>query len=190
MTPSVFLTEVLEVSREEEEELLEEASRKLICREEELFSQDSPSEEDEDQLQRDLEALLLHVWMAVNNTFSAASSSSSRDLKVLQSAVASILQQEALDRHWADRPDSHVPVWRPHKCLRTHTTMLHHMVQSRLNADEDETGGGQRLSSPLKREVGTEFLTNNTEQKVAQSFSRDTSHPETQNIDCTLRSIS
>ncbi|XP_075993343.1 tumor necrosis factor alpha-induced protein 2-like isoform X2 [Genypterus blacodes] len=138
---------------EEEEELLEEASRKLISREEKLFGLGSPIEEQEHQLQSDLEALLIQVWMVVNNTFSATSSSSDRDLKALQSAVAAILQQEAQDRRWANCPDSHVPDWRPHKCLSTHTTMLHNIVQSRLSADDSDTGSSQSLSSPLKREV-------------------------------------
>ncbi|KAF7644161.1 hypothetical protein LDENG_00226680 [Lucifuga dentata] len=148
--------EVLDLEEEEEEgEILEEASRKLILREEELFSQEAPSEEEEDQLQRDFEALLVQIWMAVDNTFSAAASSSSRELKVLQSAVASILQQEEQDWRWADRLQQNVPVWRPQKCLSTHTKVLHNVVESRLRSAEGDSAssGGGGLSSPLKRQV-------------------------------------
>ncbi|XP_029282154.1 tumor necrosis factor alpha-induced protein 2-like isoform X3 [Cottoperca gobio] len=140
-------------------EQLEEVSRMLIIREEQLFSQDSPSEEEEDLLQRDFEALRLQLWMSVHNTFSScsfssSSSSSSLQLKVLRSAVASIQQQEVQDRRWTGCPEEQVPVWRPQKCLSTHNSLLQNMVRDRLReAAEDgcrDTGG---LSTPLKREV-------------------------------------
>ncbi|XP_054451944.1 tumor necrosis factor alpha-induced protein 2-like, partial [Anoplopoma fimbria] len=155
---------------EQEEEQLEEVGRRLIIREEQLFSQDSPSEEEEDQLQKDFEALRLQMWMAVDNTFTtstsstfttiasssstASSSSSSGQLKVLRSAVASIQQQEMQDRLWTGCLEERVPVWRPQKCLRTHNTLLHHLVESRLmKAAEDDCREPEELSSPLKRQV-------------------------------------
>uniref|UniRef100_A0A3B4UVR1 Tumor necrosis factor alpha-induced protein 2-like n=1 Tax=Seriola dumerili TaxID=41447 RepID=A0A3B4UVR1_SERDU len=137
---------------EQREELLEEVSRKLILREEQLFTQDCPSE-DEDQLHKDLEDLKLHIWMAVHNTFT--SPSSSEQLDVLRSAMASVQQQEVQDRRWTETgPEDRFPAWRPLRCLSTHNTLLQNMVESRLTkAAEDESSGTNRLSSPLKREV-------------------------------------
>lgn len=54
-----------QLDKEDEEELLEEVSRKLISREKQLFSQKSTDEQDEDRLQRDYKALRLQLWMAV-----------------------------------------------------------------------------------------------------------------------------
>ncbi|XP_071323389.1 tumor necrosis factor alpha-induced protein 2a isoform X2 [Trachinotus anak] len=140
----------VEEQQQEQGELLEEVSRRLIIREEQLFSQDSPSEE-EDQLQRDLEDLKLQIWMAVHNTFT---SSSPEQLDVLRSAVASIQQQEVQDRCWTDRPEERFPVWRPLKCVSTHNTLLQNIVESRLmKAAEDESSGTEGLSSPVKREI-------------------------------------
>lgn len=143
----------MQQQQEETQEQLEEVSRRLILREEQLFTQDSPSEEEEDQLQRDFEALRLQVWMAVQNTFTSCSSSSNQ-LDVLRSAVASIQQQEAQDRHWIGCLKGRVPEWRPQKCLSTHNTLLQNMVESRLmKATEEDLGGGDGLSSALKKEV-------------------------------------
>ncbi|XP_069028774.1 tumor necrosis factor alpha-induced protein 2a isoform X2 [Embiotoca jacksoni] len=145
--------------KEEKEEQLEEVSRRLIIKEEELFSQDSRREEEEDQLQRDFEALTLQIWMAIHNTFttspsSSSSSSSSGPLEVLRSAVATIQQQEAQDRRWTGCPQDRVPVWRPQRCLSTHNALLRNMVESRLTkAAEDESSGGDKLSSAVKRQV-------------------------------------
>lgn len=126
-------------------------SRRLILREEQLFTQDNPSEEEEDQLQKDFEAFKLQVWMAVQNTFTSCSSSSNQ-LDVLRSAVASIQQQEAQDRRWIDCPK--FPQWRPQKFLSAHNTLLQNMVESRLmKATEEDLGGGDGLSSALKKEV-------------------------------------
>ncbi|XP_054616918.1 tumor necrosis factor alpha-induced protein 2a isoform X2 [Dunckerocampus dactyliophorus] len=130
---------------------LDETSRKLVTREEELFSQDPPSEEDEDQLQRDLETLKLHILMVVNRTFN---SSSSVEPNALKSAVAAMQLQEAQDRRWAGRPVGRVPMWRPQKCLSAHNMLLAKVVESRLaKAAEDELSGTDGLSSPLKRQV-------------------------------------
>ncbi|XP_039980472.1 tumor necrosis factor alpha-induced protein 2-like isoform X2 [Xiphias gladius] len=143
----------VEERQQEEKELLEEISRRLIVREEQLFSQDSPSRE-EDQLQEDFEALKLQIWMAVHNTFNASSSSSSGQLDALRSAVASIQQQEVQDRRWTGCPKDRFPVWRPLKCVSTHNTLLQNIVESRLTkAAEDESSGTDGLSSPVKREV-------------------------------------
>ncbi|XP_078029734.1 tumor necrosis factor alpha-induced protein 2a isoform X2 [Epinephelus lanceolatus] len=154
------------LQQQQVEEQLEDVSRRLIIREEQLFSQDSHSEEEEkDQLQRDFEALRLQMWMAVHNTFTTSSSSPSSSpsssctspsehLKVLRSAVASIQQQEVQDRRWTDCAKDRVPVWRPQKCLSTHNTLLQKMVESRLmKAAEEDCSGTEGLSSPLKKEV-------------------------------------
>ncbi|XP_062268015.1 tumor necrosis factor alpha-induced protein 2a [Platichthys flesus] len=135
----------------QEDQELEEISRRLIIQEELLFSHDSSSE-DEDQLLREFEALKLKIWMAIHNTFTW--SSSSGQLDVLRSAVASIQQQEAQDQRWTCRPHDRLPVWRPLNCLRTHNTLLQNMVASRLRkAAEDELSGTHSLSSPMKRQV-------------------------------------
>lgn len=144
--------EVQEV--QEEQEQLEETSRRLIIREEQLFCQDCVDEEEEDQLQRELEALQLQILMVIHNTFTSSSSSSSGQVGALRSAVASIQQQEEQDRRWAGRPAGRVPAWRPQKCLSSHNTLLCNMVESRLTeAADDESGGADQLSSPVKREV-------------------------------------
>ncbi|XP_018542305.1 tumor necrosis factor alpha-induced protein 2a isoform X2 [Lates calcarifer] len=135
---------------EQQEEQLEEVSRRLILREEQFFSQDSPDEE-EDQLLKDFEELKLQMWMAIHNTFT---SSSSEQLNILRSAVASIQQQEVQDRLWTGRPEDRVPVWRPLKCISTHNNLLQKIVESRVKkAAEDELSGTEELSSPVKREV-------------------------------------
>nr|XP_046229949.1 tumor necrosis factor alpha-induced protein 2-like isoform X2 [Scatophagus argus] len=139
--------------QQEKEEQLEEISRRLITREEQLFSQVSPSEEDEDQLHKDFEALRLQLWMAVHNTFTSPSASL-QHLEVLRSAVASIQQQEVQDQRWVGHLGDHVPVWRPQKCLSTHNSLLRNMVESRLwKATEEDSSGADGLSSPVKKEL-------------------------------------
>ncbi|XP_071395484.1 tumor necrosis factor alpha-induced protein 2-like, partial [Centroberyx affinis] len=135
-----------------EDQDLEEQSSRLISREERLFGQEERSEEEEDRLQKDLEDLLLQVWMAVHNTFST---SSPGEQEALRSAVASVRQQEAQDRRWAGCLEGRVPVWRPQKCLGTHAALLWSMVESRLRsaAEDDSSGPSSGLSSSLKREV-------------------------------------
>lgn len=143
-----------ELDEEDEEELLERVSRKLISREEQLFSQELSNEQEEDQLQRDYEALRLQLWMAVNNTFTSPTSSSVH-LRVLRSAMLSIQQQEAQDQCWRGRgPEVRVPEWRPQRCLSTHNALLQKMVETRLaEAVAEEPVGAESLSTPLKREV-------------------------------------
>ncbi|XP_041814844.1 tumor necrosis factor alpha-induced protein 2a isoform X2 [Chelmon rostratus] len=143
--------EAVQQGQQEKDEQLEEVSRRLIIREEQLFRQDSPSEEEEDRLQQDFEALRLQIWMAVHNTFTT---SPSEQLEVLRSAVASIQLQEAQDQRWMGCLEGRVPVWRPQRCLSTHNALLQNMVESRLTkATEDDLCGTDGLSSPLKRKV-------------------------------------
>ncbi|TMS12683.1 Tumor necrosis factor alpha-induced protein 2 [Larimichthys crocea] len=145
-----------EAVQQENEEQLEEVSRRLIIREEQLFSQDSPNEEEEDQLQRDFEALRLQIRMAIQNTFTSSSSSSTTlaQLEVLRSAAASIQQLEEQDLRWMGCVEGRVPGWRPQKCLSAHNSLLQNVVESRLmkTAEEDQNGP-DGLSSDLKREV-------------------------------------
>lgn len=159
----VFAEDVLdsgEAVQQENEEQLEEVSRRLIIREEQLFSQDSPNEEEEDQLQRDFEALRLQIRMAIQNTFTSSSSSSTTlaQLEVLRSAAASIQQLEEQDLRWMGCVEGRVPGWRPQKCLSAHNSLLQNVVESRLmkTAEEDQNGP-DGLSSDLKREVSSEL---------------------------------
>ncbi|XP_026050386.1 tumor necrosis factor alpha-induced protein 2-like isoform X1 [Astatotilapia calliptera] len=136
----------------EKEEQLEESSRRLIEREEDLFSYDSVNEEEEDELHKDFEALQLKLWMAINDTFTP--SSSAGELKVLRSAMVSIQQQEAQGRRWRDCQEERVPRWRPQKCLSIHNILLQNMVEGRIKeAAKDTSGGTDWLSSPVKRQV-------------------------------------
>ncbi|XP_017282900.1 tumor necrosis factor alpha-induced protein 2a [Kryptolebias marmoratus] len=148
------LDSVLQEDQEEEkqqEEQLEEISRRLILREEELFSLDVHREDEEDQLQRDIENLRIQIWITVHNTFT---SSASRDLEVLRSAVASIQQQEEQDQRWKDCPKDQVPVWRPQRWLSTHNQLLQKMVESRLSqAAEENSRETDQLSSAVKKQV-------------------------------------
>ncbi|XP_029705440.1 tumor necrosis factor alpha-induced protein 2-like [Takifugu rubripes] len=135
----------------QQQDQLAEVSKKLIMREEQLFTQDFCSEEEEDQLLRDFETLRLQIWMAVHSTFSSSSLSK---LDILRSAMVSIQQQEEQDQRWKECPGNRVPMWRPQRCLSTHNTLLRNMVEARLlKATEEDEGGPNRLSSHLKREV-------------------------------------
>ncbi|KAM4529367.1 tumor necrosis factor alpha-induced protein 2-like isoform 2-T2 [Fundulus diaphanus] len=145
----------LEEQQEEKqhEEQLEEVTRRLILREEDLFSQDSHSEEEEDQLHKDFESLSIQIWIAVHNTF-APPSPSEDHLEVLRSAVDSIQQQEMQDQRWKDRPKDKVPVWRPQKWWSAHNRLLQKMVESRLiEAMEEQSGEAEQLSSAVKKQV-------------------------------------
>ncbi|KAK2855782.1 hypothetical protein Q5P01_004517 [Channa striata] len=143
---------VEEQEEEQEEEQLDQTSRRLIIKEEQLFTQDCPCEQDEDQLHKDLEALLLQIWMAIHSSFTSPPCPG--ELKVLKSAVASIQQQEVQDRRWMGCVDGRVPAWRPQKCLRNHNILLQNMVQTRLKiAAEDDRSATDELSSPVKKEV-------------------------------------
>uniref|UniRef100_A0A3Q2FZZ8 Tumor necrosis factor, alpha-induced protein 2b n=1 Tax=Cyprinodon variegatus TaxID=28743 RepID=A0A3Q2FZZ8_CYPVA len=131
-------------------EQLDEVTRRLIFREEELFSQDAPSEEEEDQLQKDFESLSVQIWMAVHDTFSPSAPSG----EVLRNAVDSIQQQEKQDQRWRERPKEKVPVWRPQRWLSSHHKLLQKMVEVRLSeAAESDSADTQQLSSDVKRQV-------------------------------------
>lgn len=180
--------EAVQQGQQEKDEQLEEVSRRLIIREEQLFRQDSPSEEEEDRLQQDFEALRLQIWMAVHNTFTT---SPSEQLEVLRSAVASIQLQEAQDQRWMGCLEGRVPVWRPQRCLSTHNALLQNMVESRLTkATEDDLCGTDGLSSPLKRKVRRraasvicpDFIIHDTHSRL----SNDTPHLTSKNISYTL----
>uniref|UniRef100_A0A1A8UA25 Tumor necrosis factor, alpha-induced protein 2a n=1 Tax=Nothobranchius furzeri TaxID=105023 RepID=A0A1A8UA25_NOTFU len=137
----------------QQEERLEEVSRRLNLREDELFSQDSHCEEEEDQLQRDFEGLRVQIWMAIHNSFSPPMSAEG-DLEVLRSAVAAILQQEEQDQRWRDSPKEQVPVWRPQRWFSTHNQLLRQMVESRLSrAVEENSQETDQLSSVVKKQV-------------------------------------
>ncbi|XP_028996467.1 tumor necrosis factor alpha-induced protein 2a isoform X3 [Betta splendens] len=137
---------------QEEEELLENISRRLMVQEEQLFSQDTPSEQEQDQLHKDFEALIVQVWITINNTFIF---STPQQLKVLKSAVAIIQGQEEQDRRWAGCVDGPAPVWRPQKCVSTHNNLLQNMVESRLKEAVGHDSGEPSEStwSPVKKEV-------------------------------------
>ncbi|XP_077408112.1 tumor necrosis factor alpha-induced protein 2-like isoform X3 [Vanacampus margaritifer] len=135
----------------ETEDNLEETSRKLSVQEEALLSQAQPSEEDVDQLQRDLEVLKLRVLMVVQHSLTSDDLGSG-----LTSAVAAMQLQERRDRRWAGGSG---PRWRPLKCLGSHNTLLADVVESRLeeaardgDQDGDQDGAGG-LSTPIKRQV-------------------------------------
>ncbi|XP_032440803.1 tumor necrosis factor alpha-induced protein 2-like isoform X1 [Xiphophorus hellerii] len=142
-----------EEEEQQEEERLDDLTRKLILREEELFTQDCRSEEEEDQLLKDFESLSVRVWMAVHSSFDATAPPAGRP-NVLRSAVDAVLQQETQDRRWTESPADSAPVWRPLRWLRTHNQLLQKMVEKRLkDAGEDETGDTGQLSSITKRQV-------------------------------------
>lgn len=109
----------------EQEEQLEESSRRLIEREEDLFSYDSVNEEEENELHKDFETLQLKLWMAINDTFTP--SSSAGELKVLRSAMVSI-QQQVQDRRWRDCQEERVPRWRPQKKNSSIYSILHFII--------------------------------------------------------------
>ncbi|XP_016517605.1 tumor necrosis factor alpha-induced protein 2-like [Poecilia formosa] len=142
-----------EEEEQQEEERLDDLSRKLILREEELFTQDGRSEEEEDRLLKDFESLSVRVWMAIHSSFVTTATPAGRP-DVLRSAVDTILQQETQDQRWTERPADSAPVWRPLRWLRTHNLLLQKMVEKQLkDAEENETGDTGQLSSVTKRQV-------------------------------------
>ncbi|KAM9354205.1 tumor necrosis factor alpha-induced protein 2a isoform 2-T2 [Pholidichthys leucotaenia] len=143
---------VVEEEEQQQEEQLEEVSRRLIIREEELFSGTEQEEQEEDRLQEDLKTLRLNMWRAIQNTFTSCDGGG--HLQDLRSTMTSIQQQENQDRRWKDCLQDCVPVWRPLKCLSTHNGLIQNLVESRMSeAAEDESGGTEKLSSPIKRQV-------------------------------------
>ncbi|CAN9508007.1 unnamed protein product [Ophioblennius macclurei] len=141
---------------EEKAESLEESSRRLILREEQLFAQQTSSGEEEAQLHRDLEVLRDLMGTAIQDPFTC---SSAEQREVLRSAVTAIQQQEEQDLWWAELPKGpqgpggRVPTWRPLKFLRTHNLLLENLVESRLMMVCEDQTLGQELSSAVKNQV-------------------------------------
>ncbi|KAJ8007309.1 hypothetical protein DPEC_G00116190 [Dallia pectoralis] len=145
--------------------LLVEACEQLLLREEELFSQERvkvgeiggvSKEKEQDLLEKDNVALLLHMQSAANATFS--SSLDGERLKTLRSAVAAIMLQEEQDRRWDGLPkDNHSlpPMWRPNRCRLIHDGILKGLVDSRMRAaaEKGHTSSVDSLSTSGKREV-------------------------------------
>ncbi|MEQ2212076.1 hypothetical protein XENOCAPTIV_024725, partial [Xenoophorus captivus] len=155
---------------QQHEEQLNEVTRKLILREDELFSQDCHSEEEEDQLQKDYESLSIQIWMAVHNTFTP-SSLNDKHLEVLRNAVDSIQQQEMQDQRWRDCSKDKVPAWRPQRWLSTHNKLLQKMVESRLTeATEDDSDEAKQLSSAVKKQDKVKQWLNTVLKKEEESW--------------------
>ncbi|XP_059354877.1 tumor necrosis factor alpha-induced protein 2-like isoform X1 [Carassius carassius] len=144
-TPSVELDfkENLEQNR------LAEAQQQLVKAEECLFgSKEVGRTEDEvDKLHIDYEIFILHLRLAIYDSFSEDSQ------ETLKSALTSILKEEAQDRRWMEVAEDQRPIWRPTGCRQIHDTLLQTTVEERMkNADEEENNA-DILSTSLKREV-------------------------------------
>ncbi|TSK58100.1 Tumor necrosis factor alpha-induced protein 2 [Bagarius yarrelli] len=132
---------------------LSEASQQLLAKEKHLFSPQSPdsevicTENEEDSLQKDYETLLLHLRIAVHDSFNE------ENLEKLRSAVNVIQQQEEQDRLWEKAADGNCARWRPLKCREIHDTLLKEVVEMRLQQTNEEENGAEKLSTSLKREV-------------------------------------
>uniref|UniRef100_W5LIV5 Tumor necrosis factor, alpha-induced protein 2a n=1 Tax=Astyanax mexicanus TaxID=7994 RepID=W5LIV5_ASTMX len=144
---------VLDFNQNLEQNLLAEASQQLLAREEQLFSsesadeQGSRSEEEEDQLQKDYEILVLRLWMAIHDSFNA------KNQDTLKSAVTVILQEEERDRCWEEVAADSRPVWRPRKCRQTHDMLLEKVVEKRIQEANEEESGADNLSTSLKKDI-------------------------------------
>lgn len=132
---------------------LAEASQQLLAWEEHLFSPQSSDEEvictedEKDSLHKDYENLMLHIRMAVHDSFNK------ENQETLRSAVQAICQQEEQDRHWEQAAEEKRPCWRQLKCREIHDTLLKEVVEVRLQQANQEENGADELSTPLKREV-------------------------------------
>ncbi|KAG7316644.1 hypothetical protein KOW79_020185 [Hemibagrus wyckioides] len=132
---------------------LSEASQQLTAEEERLFIPQSSdaevicTEDEENRLEEDFEALLLHLRMAVNDSFKK------ENQEKLKSAVQVIDQQEERDKHWEEAAEENRPCWRPLKCREIHDTLLKELVEVRLQQANKEENWGDDLSTSLKREV-------------------------------------
>ncbi|XP_026089263.1 tumor necrosis factor alpha-induced protein 2-like isoform X2 [Carassius auratus] len=144
-TPSVELDfkENLEQNR------LAEAQQQLVKAEECLFGSKEVgrTEDEEDKLHIDYEIFILHLRLAIYDSFSEDSK------ETLKSALTSILKEEAQDRRWMEVSEDQRPKWRPTGCRQIHDTLLQTTVEERMkNADEEENNT-DILSTSLKREV-------------------------------------
>ncbi|KAG7461321.1 hypothetical protein MATL_G00208790 [Megalops atlanticus] len=133
-----------------------EASQQLIAREDHLFGRGEArehangecGESEEDELQRDYEALLVQVWLAVEASLGAGPG----ERETLRSAALCILQEEEQDRRWQEEPGAELPLWRPRHCRRNHDDLLRKVVEERMDNAEDPNGA-EKLATPLKKEI-------------------------------------
>lgn len=132
---------------------LAEASQQLLAQEAYLFSPQSSDEEinctenEEDSLQKDYETLMLHLRMAIHDSFNK------ENQERLRSAVKAIHQQEEQDRYWEEVAEEKRPCWRPLNCKEIHDRLLKEAVEVRLQQTNKEENGADKLPTPLKREV-------------------------------------
>ncbi|MCJ8743656.1 hypothetical protein PDJAM_G00096710 [Pangasius djambal] len=105
------------------------------------------TEEEKDSLNKDYETLMLHLRMAVNESFNQ------ENQERLRSAIKAIRQQEEKDRHWEEAAEEKRPCWRPLKFREIHDTLLKNVVAVRLQQTHEEESGADKLSTSLKREV-------------------------------------
>ncbi|KAF7690220.1 tumor necrosis factor alpha-induced protein 2a isoform X1 [Silurus meridionalis] len=146
-------TEILDFNQNVKLNLLAEASQQLLAKEMQLFKQQSSNtevncpEDEEDSLQKDYEILMLHLRMAVQDSFNK------ENQKILCNALKAISQQEEQDRNWKEEATEKCPRWRPLKCREIHDILLKNIVEVRLQQANEEENGADRLSTSLKREV-------------------------------------
>ncbi|XP_053345002.1 tumor necrosis factor alpha-induced protein 2a [Clarias gariepinus] len=147
-TPVIF-----DFNQNVEQNHLAEASQQLLEREKHLFGPQLSAEEvictddKTDSLQKDYETLMLHLRMAVNDSFNR------ENQKKLRSAIKAVSEQEEQDRYWEEVAEDKHPCWRPLKCREIHDTMLRKIVEVRLQQANEEENGTDKLSTSLKREV-------------------------------------
>ncbi|XP_027005227.2 tumor necrosis factor alpha-induced protein 2-like [Tachysurus fulvidraco] len=144
---------ILDFNQNVEQNHLSEASQQLLAQEDHLFrcqSSDAEvtcTEDEEDSLQKNYETLMLHLRMAVNDSFNK------ENQEKLRSAVMVIHQQEEKDRHWEKATEEKGPCWRPLRCKEIHDMLLKELIEVRLQQANKEENGADNLSTSLKREV-------------------------------------
>ncbi|XP_017312074.1 tumor necrosis factor alpha-induced protein 2a isoform X2 [Ictalurus punctatus] len=152
-TDTVDTPENLDFNQNVAQNHLAKASQQLLAQEEHLFRPKSSDkegiciEDEEDGLQKDYETLMLHLRMAVHDSFNK------ENQEKLRSAVQAICQQEEQDRQWEKKEEEKHPCWRPLKCREIHDALLKEVVQVRLLQTNEEENGADKLSTSLKREV-------------------------------------
>lgn len=152
-TDTVDTPEILDFNQSIAQNHLEKASQQLLAQEEHLFRPQSSdkegicTEDEEDGLQKDYETLMLHLRMAVHDSFNK------ENQEKLRSAVQAICQQEEQDRQWEKKEEEKLPLWRPLKCREIHDALLKDVVQARLLQTNEEENVSDKLSTSLKREV-------------------------------------
>ncbi|KAK3516675.1 hypothetical protein QTP70_021988 [Hemibagrus guttatus] len=144
---------ILDFNQNLAQDHLSEASQQLLAEEECLFSPLSSdaevicTEDEENRLQKDFEALLVHLWLAVNDSLQK------ENQEKLRSAVKVIQQQEERDKHWEKAAEENRPCWRPLKCREIHDRLLKELVEVRLQKANKEENGADNLSTSLKRDL-------------------------------------